>query len=82
MFQTFVIFQKKNQVVMVKNVKNCSKSFIMWGNCVFEAVFYVFHHVDLIFFENNKSLEHLNVLLRIFLFQVFFKILMLIFGLY
>ena len=44
-------------------------------NCVFLAVFYVFQHVNLIFFKNNKSLEHLNILLRIFLFWVFFKIL-------
>ena len=32
----------------------------------FEQFFYVFHHVNLNFFENNKRLEHLNVLLRIF----------------
>ena len=35
-------------------------------NCVFLGVFYVFHHVNLIFFKNSKSLEHLNVFLRIF----------------
>ena len=32
----------------------------------FWTVFYVFLHVNLIFFGNTKSLEHLNVLLRIF----------------
>ena len=35
-------------------------------NCVFLAVFYVFHNVNLIFFLNNKSLDYLNVLLCIF----------------
>ena len=32
----------------------------------FWTFFYVFHHVNLFFFKNNKNLEHLNVLLRIF----------------
>ena len=61
-----LLFFKKIQVNMVKNVKNCSKS-LLCGNCIFVAVFYVFHHVNLNFFlKNNKSLEHLNALLRIF----------------
>ena len=45
----------------------------MWKNCVFLAVFHIFHHVNLILKKNNKSLEHLNILLHIFLVSSVFQ---------
>ena len=36
------------------------------NNQRFEHFFLAFHHVNLNCLKNNKSLEHLNVLLRIF----------------
>ena len=52
----FCYFSKKIQVNMVKNVKTAT-------NIQF---FMFFTMLNPIFLKNNKSLEHLNVLLRIF----------------
>ena len=56
-------------LVKAKNQHQNFKKHLKQKRCAirrFWTVFYVFHHVNLNFFKNNKSLEHLNVLLRIF----------------
>jgi hypothetical protein len=45
-----LLFFKKIQVDMVKNVKKTVQNRWLYGKCVFVAVFYVFHHVYLNFF--------------------------------
>ena len=59
MFQTFVIFQK----IEVKNVKNVQNHYLIFinfcGNCIFLAVYCVFHHVNLIF--SGKITKILNI---------------------
>ena len=51
-------------------------------NCVFLAFFYVFHHVNLNFFKITKVRNIYTSYGASFLFQVFLKLLMLIFDLY
>ena len=70
-----LLFFKKIQVNMVKNVKN----YYIIND--FEQFFTFFTMLTWIFLKNNKIFEHLNVLLRIFFVSGVFKILMLIFGL-
>ena len=69
MFQTFAIL-KENQVNMVKNVKKNLLEIHNFphklNNQRFWTAFYVFHHVNLNLFKNNKSFEHLKILFRIF----------------
>ena len=43
-------FSFSNQVNMVKNVKKTVQNRWLCGNCIFIALFYVFHHVNLNFF--------------------------------
>ena len=68
-----LLFFKKIQVNMVKNVKNCSKSLIMWKLHICSS-FLRFSQCYLNFFwKMYKSLEHLYVLLRIFFVSGVFK---------
>ena len=46
-----LLFFKKIEVDIVKNVKNCSKLLIMWKLLISSIFFKVFHHVNLNFFE-------------------------------
>ena len=71
-YLNFCYFSKKILVDMVKNLKNPTNMQFP-HNQRFWTVFYVFHHVNLNFFENNKSLEHLKVLLRIFFYSGVFQ---------
>ena len=65
-----LLFKKKNQDNMVKNLKNFPHKL---NNLWFWTIFYVFHHVNLDLKKNNKSLEYLNVLLRIFFVRCVFQ---------
>ena len=66
MFQTFVIFQKNSGLHGEKRKKLLQICNFHIINDFLTVFFTFFTMLTWIFFKNNKSLEHLNVLLRIF----------------
>ena len=71
-----IFFKKKLWLTSWKTEKTIQdrKFSNFCGNCIFLALFCLFHHFSLMFFwKNNKSFEHLIILLRIFFVLGVFK---------